>query len=113
MNFYTCKKRQQNTGNVRFQAHAPSTKTARNYVLKSYIEENGHYRTMLSVGLGDIPVLRYYCDKYIHDNIIASILAYCDNCANNTPTTIDTVSTKPQSVMQCSRCNFKNLKFTV
>ena len=41
-------------------------------------------------GLGDILVLQYYRDKYIHDNIIASILAYCDNRTNNnTSTTIN------------------------
>ena len=43
------------------------------------------------MGLGDILVLQYYHDKYIHDNITKSILAYHDNCANNnTATTVDT-----------------------
>ena len=61
-----------------------------------------------TVGLSNILVLRYYHDKYIHDNITASILAYRNNHANDsTATTIDTASTKPLSAMQCSRCNLK------
>ena len=54
--------------------------------------------------LGDIPVIRYYRDKYIHDNIIASILTYHANRANdNTAITTNTTSTKPLSTVSISR----------
>ena len=62
---------------------------------------------VLHVGLGDIHVwvLGYYRDKYIHDNIIASKLAYHDNHANdNTTITVNTTSTLlPLSTVNSSR----------
>ena len=55
---------------------------------------------VLHVGLGDIRVLGYHRDKYIHDNIIASILAYHNNRANNnTASTVNTTSTLPLSTV--------------
>ena len=58
----------------------------------------------MTIGLGDIPVLRYYRDKYIHDNTIVSILAYRDNHANdNTATTATTVDTTCKN--HCLLCN--------
>ena len=55
-----------------------------------------------TLGLGD--KMKYH-DKYFHDDIIVSILAYCDNRANDN--TIDIMSTKLLSAMQCYGCNLK------
>ena len=79
------------------------------YITKNQIsQELSNLEPSRGLGLGDIPVLRYYRDKYIHDNIIMSILAYRDNRANNnTATTVDTTSTKSLSAIQCSICNLK------
>ena len=60
--------------------------------------------TCMVLVLGDIPVIRYYRDKYIHDNIIVSILAHCDNRANDiTAITANTTCTKPLSTVSSSR----------
>ena len=67
-----------------------------------------------TIGLGNILVLRYYRNKYIHDNITTSLLAYRDNRANdNTATSVDTACTKPLSAMQRSRYNFKLQAYSV
>ena len=68
----------------------------------------------LTLGLGDIPVLQYYHDKYIHDNIITNILTYCDNRANdNTATTINTTTTKPLLAKKCSKLETSCLRNVV
>ena len=46
-----------------------------------------------------------YHDKYFHDNITLSILAYRDNHANDN--TVDTISTKSLSAMQSSGYSLK------
>ena len=46
-----------------------------------------------------------YRDKYFHNNIAVSILAYHDNHENDN--TIDTITTKSLPAMQCSGCNLK------
>ena len=63
-------------------------------------EKARHYEHS-RVGLGNIPVLRYYHDKYV---IITSVLTYRANCANyNTTTTINATSTKPLPAEKYSR----------
>ena len=46
-----------------------------------------------------------YRDKYFHDNITVNILSCCDNRANDN--TVDTITTKSLSAMQCSGFNIK------
>ena len=46
-----------------------------------------------------------YRDKYFHDNITMSILAYRNDRANDN--TVYIISTKSQPAMQCSGCNLK------
>ena len=53
------------------------------------------------LGLGDIPVLRYYHDKYIHDNIIASILMM------TMQTITPLLPSIPLLAEKCSRCKFE------
>ena len=57
---------------------------------------------LVSCRVGGIAVLRYYRDKYVHNNIIASILlAYHDNRTNDNTAT--TTSIKPLSTVKYSR----------
>ena len=67
-----------------------------------------------------------YHDKYFHNNITVSILAYCDNRTDDNTVdyratyvyvvsiiydnTVDTTNTKSLSAMQCSGCNFKTVQ---